>query len=396
MRLPLGSGLRLDLALTLGVVLVGSFALAGCGGDDSGGIRRNVGGGSATPGAETTTPGGGAAGPQAAACPATVPAARALSAQDPSATELRLVNGSVIYQAGSKVVRLDATTAARSELYTSPDLVHSFMDDAVLVTIESPNAPEAVLKIMPAGGKSTNGAPGAGQDTLGELVVVPPGWNAGGTYVFASDATSLYILADVANRGDTLYRVSKTNPNVMTVLAQLDAPLGDPQLAGADVWFVRDQKRVYKVTQAAAGADPNKLGDLLPGETATPTEVFGLGYADCKLAVGGNHTFCSTGTALEQRDLTGGNLTTVFDSQKAAMPSVLGAAIYQGDTVFVRSLPSSSTDPLKNGIRAVETNGTTTEQKLVACGRDPFTAFAADATTVVWAEQGKGVFAASR
>lgn len=377
--------------LGLGLVLVGGFAMIACSGDDGGGIRRSGSGGTTSPGGDdTTTPAGGTTGPTAAACPATVPEARSISAQDTNATDVRLVDGNVIYQAGTKVMKVDPKAGTRTDLYASPDLVHSFADATVLVTIESPNPPDAVIKVMPAG--VTAGA----EKPFGELVVTPPGWNAGGTYVFATDATSIYVMADVANQGDTLYKLSKANPNVMTVLAQLQAPLGDPQLAGSDVWFVRDQKRVYKVSQAGGPNEPGDKAGELGGAAGTPTEVFGIGYADCKLAVGGSHAFCSTGTALEQRDLTGGNLTTVFDSQKGAAPSLLGAALYGTDTVFVRSLPSSPTDVLKHGIRAVKTTGAAPEEKLVACGREPITAVAVDATTVVWTEQGKGVFAAAR
>ena len=373
------------MRISLGLLLAGSVALVACSGDDgAGSIRRG------SPGAGTSPTDTGATGsatpaaPAAVACPATVPAATAISTMDTNATDVRIVGGFVLYREGPKVLRIDPTNGARSEIYTSADLVHSFVDDAVLVTIESPNPPDAVLKVRPAGATT-------GQDPqLGaELTVTPANWSAGGTSVFASDATSFYVLADVTNQGDTIYKVSKADPNVMTVLAQLDqASFGDPQLAGTDVWFVRDQKRVYRVTQTEDATDPlNVL--LVPGPA---TEVFGIGYADCKLAVGGAHAFCSTGKALEQRSLTGGDLQTVFDAQKVAAPTLLGSAIFVSDTVFVRSLPASPTDALKNGIHAIKG----TDDKLVACGREPINAFAADSSSVVWAEQGKGVFRAPR
>jgi hypothetical protein len=253
------------------------------------------------------------------------------------------------------------------------------------VTIESPNPPDAVLKVMPVGATT-------GQDPMklgAELTVTPDSWSAGGTYVFGSDATSLYVLADVTNQGDTIYKVSKADPNVRTVLAQIDgASLGDPQLAGSDVWFVRDQKRIYRVAQTDDATDPLNVVSV----AGPATEVFGIGYADCKLAVGGSHAFCSTGKALEQRDLTGGNLETVLDAQKMSSPTLLGAAQFGTDTVFVRSLPSSATDALKNGIHAIKG----TDDKILVCGREKINGFAADDTKVVWAEQGKGVFSAPR
>ncbi|MEA2752947.1 MAG: hypothetical protein QOI41_7090, partial [Myxococcales bacterium] len=150
----------------------------------------------------------------------------------------------------------------------------------------------------------------------------------------------------------------------------------------------RDQKRVYKVTQT-----PTDPANPLGGTTASdPTEIFAIGYATCNLAVGGQHSFCSTGKALEQRDLTGGNLETVLDAQKMAAPTLLGAAQFGTDTVFVKSLPSTATDALKNGIHAIKG----TDDKLLVCGRETINAFAADDTQVVWAEQGKGVFSAPR
>jgi hypothetical protein len=371
------------MRISLGLLLVGSVALVACSGDDgAGSIRRANPGATGAP-ADSTAPATTPAASTAVACPGAVPAATSLSAVDTNATDLRIVGGVVVYRDGLKVVAIDPASAKRSELYTSPDLVHSFADDAVLVTIESPNPPDAVLKVMPASGAAAPGAPGQ------ELTVTPDSWSAGGTYVFGSDATSLYVLADVTNQGDTIYKVSKSDPSSMTMLAQLEgASLGDAQLAGTDVWFVRDQKRVYRVTQTEDATDP-----LAVVSVASPaTEVFGIGYADCKLAVGGSHAFCSTGKALEQRSLTGGDLLTVLDAQKVPAPTLLGAAIFGADSVFVRSLPSSATDPLKNGIHAIKG----TEDKVVACGRDTINSFAADSTSVVWAEQGKGVFRAPR
>ena len=373
------------MRLSLGLLVVGSLALVACGGDDAGGIRRgSLPGGETTPGDTTGTPG--TTGPAAVTCPAGIAEAKALSETDRNARNVRIVASGVIYQDGILILNVNPQTHVRTQLYSSPDLVNSFADDTVLVTIESPNAPDAVLKIMPVG-------PTTGEEPPAPLTATPAGWNAAGTYVFGSDATSFYVLADVTGQGDTIYKVSKADPNVMTVLASLNAPLGDPQLAGNDVWFVREQKRVYRVVQAAPAVDPaNPLGVGLETPAEPATEVFGMGYADCKLAVGGKHAFCSTGTALEQRDLSGANLTTVLDPKKGAAPTLLGSAIYGTDTVFVRSLPAAPTDALKNGIRAV--SGTT--EKFVACGRETINAFAVGSTTVVWAEQGKGVFMAPR
>jgi hypothetical protein len=373
------------MRLSCTLLVIGSITLAACSGvDGSGGIRRADGSnanGVAAPVDPSSTA------PPAAACPATVPAAKAISTSETNATDVRLLlGGDVIYRDGTKVFRVNAK-GPRIDLYASPDLVHSFADDSVLVTVESPNPPDAVLRFLPVG--PTTGMPD-GKD--GGLTVTPPGSNAGGTYVFASDATSLYVKADVDNQGDTIYRLDKADPTQMTVLAQLEATVTDPQLAGTDVWFVRDAKRVYKVSMAAG--DPPKDPLALPGGAPSdPVEVFGIGYANCNLAVGGQHAFCSTGKALEQRDLTGANMLTVLDTQKDSTPAVLGSVTYGDDTVFVRTSAASPTDVMKNGIRAVKAGGAET---LVACGREKINAIAVDGTSVVWAEQGKGVFQAPR
>ncbi|HSO39116.1 MAG TPA: hypothetical protein VLT33_41605 [Labilithrix sp.] len=383
--------MRLPLLLA---VSLASLSLAACSGVDGGGsIRRAP--GSDAPGEASAPDPKSTPAPSAAGCPATVPEAKAVSTTETNATDVRLLlGGDVVYRDGPTVYRV-SHAGAKSTIYTSPDLVHAFADDSVLVTVESPNPPDAVVKILPVGPTSAGLPPGPGGSDGQALTISPPGWNAGGTYVFASDATSLYFMADVDNVGDTLYRVDKANPLQMTVVAQLDtASLSDPQLAGSDVWFVRDQKRVYKVAMAAAGADPKS--PLGQGDGASPpVEVFGLGYADCKLAVGGAHAFCSTGKALEQRDLSGGSLVTVLDPMKSTTPGGLGAATFGSDAVLVRTLPSSPSDVLKNGIRALKV-GATPDDKLVACGREAISSIAVDGASVVWTEPGKGVFRAAR
>jgi hypothetical protein len=375
--------------MRLFLLLAASLSLVACSGaDGTGEIRRAP--GSETPGPTTSDPSSTPSPSSTAGCPAGVPEAKVVSTTEPNATDVRvLLGGDVVYRDGPTVYRV-TPAGVKSTLYTSPDLVHAYADDTVLVVIESPNPPDAVVKLLPVGPTSPGTPPGEGKEPAG-LPITPPGWNAGGTYVFASDATSLYFQADVDNVGDTLYRVDKANPLAMTVIAQLQASISDPQLNGTDVWFVRDQKRVYK---AAMSATPGDLKDPTGADTGAPVEVFGIGYADCKLAVGGAHAFCSTGKALEQRDLAGNNLLTVLDPMKTAAPAILGQATFNGDAVIVRTLPASGSDVLKNGIRAVKAGAT--DATLLACGRDTITSIAVDAASVVWTEQGKGVFRAAR
>ncbi|MEA2748474.1 MAG: hypothetical protein QOI41_2617, partial [Myxococcales bacterium] len=139
----------------LGLLLAGSVALVACSGDDSGGLKLSSNPANAP---AAGTPAGGstpsaATGPAAVACPATVPAATAISATDTNATDVHIIPGAIIFRSDSKVIRIDtAAGGTRSEPYVSPDLVHSFADADVIVTIESPNPPDAVLKVMPVGG----------------------------------------------------------------------------------------------------------------------------------------------------------------------------------------------------------------------------------------------------
>lgn len=375
----------------LGLVFVSSFFLGACSGAESGTLRRSPSGSAPV---DTNDPTGdtGPTGSTTAAiaCPADVPAAKALgTATDPA--DVHFAQGNIVYRDARKVYRIKADGTGNGEIYTNENLIRSYADDTSLVAIEeTPADPAAVIKIMPIG--ETTGSDGKPVATL--PVTLTPGWNAAGTFVFASDAQYLYFLADVPNLGDTIYKVAKQGL-AMTVLAQLNAPLTDPLLSGTDVWFVRDARRVYKVAQTAVaipGEEPPVKDGTQPQQAQ---EIFSMGYADCRLAVGGDKTYCSTGAALETRDLKGANMATVLDGTKAKAPFTLGPAMYT-DTLLLRTLPSTATDPLKHGIRAVKVDGASATEKTIACGREPIGAFAASASFVVWAEKGKGLFSAPR
>lgn len=378
----------------LGLAFLGSFLLGACSGAEGGTIRRGPGANGGTddtpdPGQTSSSSGSPVA---TIACPADVPAAKAMgTAKDPA--DVRFAQGNIVYREALKVFKIKTDGTDNKEMYTSENLVRSYADDTNLVTIEeTPADPTAILKIMPVGATTPPaGAPERPLDGVLPAITVQTNWNAAGSYVFASDTQYFYAMADVPNQGDTIYKVAKAN-GAMTTIAQLNAPLTDPLLSGTDIWFVRDARRVYKVAQTAIDpTDPVKeLAQAQP-----PTEVFGLGYADCRLAVGGNKTYCSTGAALETRDLSGANLSTVLEGAKAKAPFMLGPAMYT-DTLFLRTLPSSASDPLKHGIRAVKVDGSSATDKTIACGRDAIGAFAASASLVVWAEKGKGLFSAPR
>ncbi len=142
---------------------------------------------------------------------------------------------------------------------------------------------------------------------------------------------------------------------------------------------MRDSKRVFQLS----------LDDTQ--QQQTPTEVFGIGYDACDLAVGTAHAYCSTTGVIEQRDLTGGSPKELLDAMKSSIASPFGTAVAQADGVLVRS---ATGDPaLKDIIRSV---GSTGDEHLVACGRGPIAGIATDGTNVAWVETGAGLFAAKR
>ncbi|HEY8079350.1 MAG TPA: hypothetical protein VIF62_34705, partial [Labilithrix sp.] len=193
------------------------------------------------------------------------------------------------------------------------------------------------------------------------------------TIIVGSDPTSYYLLDDAQ---DTFYRFDKQSL-ALTPVATLEGVVSYPQIAAGYFWYVRDQKRVFQLS-------------LSTDTQATPTEMFGIGYDACDLAVGSSYAYCSTSGVIEQRDLTGGNPKDVLDSAKSKIASPFGAALSVADGLLVRS---SSGDPaLQDVIRAVAASG---DEKLVACGRSTIATMATDGKNVAWVEK-TGLFAAQR
>jgi len=322
---------------------------------------------------------------------AAVPAPTALSdAKD--ARDVYVVGSAVFYRSGPKVFRILKDGTAKTEVYTSPNLVRSYVDRTTLVLVETTgDTPEATIRVVAAIAPEVEEGQQAPEPAFPEFpkdetpgIAAATNYNAAGTYVFASDEGSFHLLADTGN-GDTIVEVQKNNPGARNILAQSPGVITNPQIASGAVWYVRDQQRIFKVALA------DEENGIPQGE---PTEVFGIGYASCSLAVNELAAFCSVGTAVERRDLTGGNPKTILDAQQSMTQARFGATIAHDGTLYVRS--EAPDEKVKHVIRAVRPTTDAAEEKLVACGRGTVTGLAVDGTSVVWTEDNAGVFIAPR
>jgi hypothetical protein len=334
-----------------------AFVMAACSDAPSETKPRNVGGGASsssggTPGSSGTP---GSTGP---ACPTGI-AAPVQLATDATASDVRIVGASIFFRVGDKVVKVGQNGSGRADVYTSPDLVSVFTDGTTLVNVESPNPPDAVLRI------------GAAGSDPGGFTEVGTNLNAASTLVFGADAKSFYLVAD-ADNGDVLYKVDKENPGGIDTVAETGGVVTDPQVVGSTLWYVKDQTQIYKLVLDGAS------------EPALVATVDG----GCSLAVGATHLYCATGGVLEQRDLAGANAQKLFDETTSKLPSAFGASVTSGDTVVSRS--ASGEGALKNVVRSVAA-GT---EGVVACGRDAIGSMSTDGTSAAWIETGKGVFLA--
>ena len=377
-------------------VSLAALALVGCADDDmASGLRSRS--GTASREAESPAPAAAqAVDTQTAAektCATVQPPTALSDAKD--ARDVYVAGAAVFYQSGPKVHRVLKDGTGKKELYTSPNLVRTFVDKTTMILVETTgDSPEATIRVIKAISPDVKEGEQAPQPAFPEFPSaedgVAPGiatatnFNAAGTWVFASDETSFYLLADTGN-GETIYEVKKDNPGVQTALAQSPNVITNPQIASGAVWYVRDQQRIFKVALA------DEENGIPQGE---PTEVFGIGYASCSLAVNELAAFCSVGSAVERRDLTGGNPKTILDAEKSMTQARFGATIAHDGTLYVRS--EAPDEKVKHVIRAIEPKADAAEEKLVACGRGMVTGLAVDGTSVVWTEENGGVFVAPR
>jgi hypothetical protein len=336
----------------LALVTMGALALA-C--SDEPQSKRRGGPGGATAGG--TTPGGSSGGvlPAGPSCPPNLPAPASI-ATDAEATDVRVVGDTIYFRVGTKLVRVGRDGAGRKDVYTSENLIRTFVSGKTFVAVESPDPPNAVLRIGDIGAE-----PGALDEINTDLV-------AAGFVVFGADDASVYAVADNAG-GDSIYKVGKENAGGVEVVTETGGVVTDPQLAGGALWYVKDQKEIYKLP--LAGGEPALLATVEAG---------------CNLAVGTAHLFCSSGGTVEQRDLSGANPTKLFDTETSKVKLGFGPGVATADSMILRS---SGEGPLKSVLRSVASGSA---ERVIACGRDPIGALSVDGQAVAWTEAGKGVF----
>lgn len=288
------------------------------------------------------------------------------------ATDLRLTDGALFFRTGAKVIRAAKDGSGRALAFESSDLVHAFVaDGGTIVAIEQPDGPNALVRVVTAD---------SGADEVLAATAVPTNWDAAGSYFFAADAKAFYAVADVPNQGEIVYALPRATPLAMIPLAQANDVISSPQLGDGAVWFVRDRKRVFKVE--------------LEQPAPSASEVFGIGYAACALAVGSDAAFCSAGATLEQRDLSGGSPKTLLEAAKSKVAAPFGSAIWADGTLYVRA--DAADAKMGYTIRAIKATSAGVEERIVACGRGAIGAMAVDGDTIAWTESGKGVFVAPR
>lgn len=367
-----------------------SMSLAACGRtDDSSGIPsrapKSSGGGAAAANGSSDDPG--AALPYAPACSGIADAKQI--ATDADAGDLRIADGAVFYRAGTKVMRAAKDGSGNVAVYTSPSLVRSFVTDTGLIaTIEDPNQATAVVKIISQDDPSAANDPAGKGLLLGALGEIATNWNAGGSYFIGADADAFYAVGD-EEQGEVIYAISRTLPG-LRALATVTDVISSAQLADGALWYVRDRSRVFTIPLSTPDPnDPNQKGAA--GE---PKEVFGISANACALAVGSNAAFCSEGSLIERRDLSGANPQTLFEATKSKVSSPFGGATWSDGSLYVRA--SAPDAAMKHALRALKPGANGVEERIVACGRSAIGEVAVDKDSVVWTEPGKGVFMAPR
>jgi hypothetical protein len=334
----------------------------------------------------TSSPAAAANAAPAGPCAGVAPATSLSTAKD--VRDIHVVGDAVYFVSGNDVLRVAKAGGAATKVFTSPNLIHAFVDRTVLVAIEAPPlAPTATIEVV----KATNAAdttqltpefPTPGDATAPANVKAATNYDAGGVDIFGSDAASFYLLTN-ERANDAIVKVDKAAPGTRTNVVAIPNAITHPQLAGAQIWFVRDQTAVLDVALPEAGKP-----------AATPAVVFSLSDGSaCTLAVG-DAAYCSVGSSVQRRDLSGSNLTTVVDATSAKTSARLGGVVARSSAVYVASAAPDA--QAKNFILALGSGSGSPAPTYVACGRGTVTAVDGDATSVAWTEADGGLFVAPR
>lgn len=368
----------------LALVVLGSSvsALVACGGDESSGTMP-----SRTPKTDGTDRSGEAPDPNATPTPPAAPCAGIAEAKqisvDATAADVQLTDGAIFFRAGTKIIRAAKDGTGQVAVYESPALVRSHVAGGLILTIEDPNPPNAVVKVTTL--DDPNNADPAKLVLNGATIATS--WNAGGSYFVGSDPDAVYAVGD-EQTGEVIYKLSRAAPALQALTTVTDG-LSSTQIAGGGLWYVRDRSRVFQIPIAAL--DPNVPDQKVQGE---PREIFGSTAHTCALAVGQDATFCSAGTFVERRDLSGANPKTLLQADKSRVAAPFGGAVWFDGTLYVRTSAPDAT--MGHALRALAATAAGVEEKIVACGRSAIGEVAVDEDTVVWTEPGKGVFKAPR
>lgn len=387
----------------LNAFVLGAVALmVGCSADASGSLANQPARDSAaadsngSKGAPTTTAASTPVAPAVAACSGVAAPTSLSDAKD--ASDIHVAGTAVFFQSGTSVNQvLKAGGAKAAPIFTSPNLVRSYVDKQTLLTVEQTGAddPTATLRTFAATQATDDNGDPTGVDPAFPTFPVnvdgdDPGgttaatnFNAAGTVIFGSDDDNIYLQADDGNGNSEIVQVNRTDLT-QTVLVNSDKVISSPQIASSAIWYVLDNQRVFMIT-LATDDDPT---------TGTPTEMFGQGNAQCNLAVTNLNAYCSIGTEIDSRDLTGASPKTLLTEQQSKVTGAgFGAAMANNGTLFVRD---NSADPnVQHVIRALTTGDSPTETFL-ACNRGQVTGIAVDSDSVVWTENGAGVFVTKR
>lgn len=378
------------------VALSAVALLVGCGRDEDtlnrprtpgGGASSSSGGeGTAPPG--TTNPGTTTTPPSPAVTACSAAAAPTALSDAKDANEVHIAGKAVFFRSGQSVVRVLKDGKDKKTVFTSPNLVRAFADRNGLLLIDKTDDgnPNATLRAYTAKGSQApaEGEPAPPAAEFPEFPVVE-GEDPGGTtaatnfsalsaQVFGADGKNYYALAEENNTGNSLVVAIDRTTLTQTNIVNEAETITNPVLSGGAIYWVQEGQRIKKITLATE-TEPQ----------GTATEIFGLGQ--CNLAVSDSAAFCSVGATIETRDLTGKNAKTLMSAGQSKSTAPFGDATWLDGKLYVRSVQPDA--EVKHFLRSITSDGA---ESFVACNRAAIKDFTADATDLVWAEEGVGVF----
>ena len=201
-------------------------------------------------------------------------------------------------------------------------------------------------------------------------------------HLFGSDDLGFYVAEKMSDESTRFSRYNnQTGPTTGTnqALFREEREVADPQVSKGHFYWVANKRVVMEGSNSTPAPQTPKRIATTEG---------------CRLAVGATHAFCSTPLAIVSHPLAGGDPATVLELTQSKSKAQFGAAVLEGEALIVASSDPAE-DAGKHVLREVKLGAPATE-RILACGHEKITSVAANATHVVFAEQGKGVFAVTR